>query len=130
MRQRVQCIIIKDKKILLVNDIYADHYYPPGGKIDAGETHEESIIRELNEEIGVITNKIIFHSSYESNNIILNALQRDHNYIVEITGIPIASNEIREVVWVSWEEILNKKYKIPESLYEEVLVKLRSENLL
>lgn len=130
MRQRVQCLIIKNKKILFVRDKWANHYYPPGGKIDENESHEEAIKRELKEEIGVIINKIKFHSSYESNNIVLNVPQREHNYIVEITGIPITSNEIKEIVWVSWEDIIKNKYKMTEKLQDALLVKLRSENLL
>lgn len=130
MRERVQCIILRDKKILFVNDKYADHYYPPGGKIDEGERHEDTLIRELDEEIGVRVVDFKFVLFYDVENVILKVPQREHTYLVNIEGEPIPSSEIRDAVWVSWEEIINKKYKMPEPLHDNILVKLKKFGLL
>lgn len=32
---------------------YTGYYYPPGGHMEDGETEEETLIRELNEELGL-----------------------------------------------------------------------------
>jgi 8-oxo-dGTP diphosphatase len=130
MRERIQCLIIRENKILFVNDKYADHYYPPGGKIDEGENHEDTLRRELDEEIGVKVNWFKFVLYYDVENVILKVPQREHTYIVDIEGDPIPSNEIRDAAWVSWDDIVNKKYDIPEPLYENILVKLKKYGLL
>jgi len=45
------CVILKDKKILLLHRIKTDWYELPGGKIDEGETAEIAAKRELKEEL-------------------------------------------------------------------------------
>ena len=56
MRQAVRAIIIRDDSLLVIHrNKYGQEYYTlPGGGIDAGETQEQAIIRELAEETGVI----------------------------------------------------------------------------
>jgi len=46
------CAIINDSnEILLLHRIKRDWYELPGGKIDQGETPEETVVRELKEEL-------------------------------------------------------------------------------
>ena len=49
---RVGAIIIKDDKILMVKNIHDDYYYSVGGRIQFGETAEQAIKREVQEELG------------------------------------------------------------------------------
>ncbi|MBI2573194.1 NUDIX domain-containing protein [Candidatus Woesearchaeota archaeon] len=130
MRQRVQCIILEDKKILLVKDRDAAHYYPPGGGIETNETHQEAIQRELKEELNVDTIKTEFHSSYQSTNEIRKHPQTEHNYLVEIKGTPTPSSEIEEIKWFSWEEIEKKMAPFPKNLYTKLFMKLREEKMI
>ncbi len=44
------CVILQDNSILLLHRISKDEYELPGGKVDEGETPEETAIRELKEE--------------------------------------------------------------------------------
>ncbi len=63
----VRAIIIRDNKILLVKHAgQRDFWCLPGGTIETGETIKQTLIRELNEELG-ITNifKLEFESVYE-----------------------------------------------------------------
>lgn len=55
MRQAARAIIVHDNCILVIHrNKYGQEYYTlPGGGIDAGETPEQAIIRELEEETGV-----------------------------------------------------------------------------
>jgi mutator protein MutT len=46
-------IIIKDKKLLTVRSVGTKFFIDPGGKIEAGETAEQAVIRELKEEISI-----------------------------------------------------------------------------
>ena len=50
---RVGAIIMKGGKFLMVGNERADYLYSVGGRIKFGETAEEAIIREVQEETGV-----------------------------------------------------------------------------
>lgn len=47
-------IIIKDRKLLVEKDIDKEFYISPGGKLEADETPEAALVRELMEEFGII----------------------------------------------------------------------------
>ncbi|MBZ0221033.1 MAG: NUDIX hydrolase [Candidatus Methylomirabilis sp.] len=54
MREMSAGIIIKDKKVLLVHNMkHGLRVEPPGGKKLSGEGWEESVAREIREELGV-----------------------------------------------------------------------------
>jgi 8-oxo-dGTP diphosphatase len=61
-------IEIKDKYILLTKSYGKDKYYIPGGKREIGETDEQALIREINEELNVIidTNSLKFIGVFEA----------------------------------------------------------------
>lgn len=50
---RVGAIIRKDEKFLMVENPAVDYYYSVGGRIQFGETAEQAVIREVEEETGV-----------------------------------------------------------------------------
>lgn len=55
---RVCAMIISDGKILAMHDERSPYYYLPGGRVGLGETAEDAVIREIEEEVGV-TPKIV-----------------------------------------------------------------------
>ncbi len=50
---RVGAIIIKDNKVLMVNNNRDDYYYSVGGRIQFGETAEQAIKREVKRRTGL-----------------------------------------------------------------------------
>ena len=50
---RVGAIILKDGKFLMVGNERSDYLYSVGGRIKFGETAEEAIVREVQEETGI-----------------------------------------------------------------------------
>jgi len=52
-RPSVRGIIIRDGKLAVVHSKKYDYYSFPGGGIDAGESMEETLIREIREETGL-----------------------------------------------------------------------------
>ena len=50
---RVGAIILKEGRFLMVRNDQADYFYSVGGRIKFGETAEEAVIREVEEETGI-----------------------------------------------------------------------------
>ena len=55
---RVCALIISDDRILAMHDERSPYFYLPGGRVTMGETAEQAVIREVQEELNV-TAKIV-----------------------------------------------------------------------
>ena len=53
-RPSARAVVIHGDKVLVVHSKKYNYYKFPGGGIRAGETHEETVIREVQEEIGYV----------------------------------------------------------------------------
>lgn len=127
MRERVQCICIRDNKILFVKDKYASHYYPPGGSLQEGETHLEAMKRELQEEIKGMLEECSYYFSYEEMNVVRNVPQIEHNYFVTMSGEFAPSAEVTDLKWYGWEELRSGNVIMPPDLFDPLIIKLHEE---
>ncbi len=104
----VSAFIVKDGKVLLIQRNKEPWLYKwgtPGGKIQAGETPEEAVIREINEEIGVrfkpekrLKTYHIEDDEYSVNTIL---------FAGSIDGeITIEEKEVVQCKWLSADEAL------------------------
>ena len=50
---RVAAVILNDGKLLAMRDEDSPYYYLPGGRVKLGETAEQAVIREIQEELHV-----------------------------------------------------------------------------
>lgn len=96
-------ILNENKQILVVRKIFKDRvdFIIPGGRQEAGENDEQTLTRELQEELGVKLVSMSFFGRFEEVSIFENIPLIMHVYEAEIAGTPNPQSEIKECVWVS-----------------------------
>lgn len=123
-------ILKKDNKILIARKkegkALAGYWEFPGGKIEADETPEESLIRELMEEmeIKISVNKYIGESIYDYGNIVISL----KGYLAEILEGEIVLSDHDKYAWVTVDKI--NSYKLAPAdipLVEDLISYLRTK---
>ena len=130
-RVRATAIIKKDKKVLLFHRIKNGHDYFvfPGGGVEEGETVEDALKREVNEELMLEVKDFKPLFVIEDLDIPIWATihygqKQDHHYflIERYTGVPELSGPEKEqmneqnqyhIVWIDFEDLKNKKNIFP-----------------
>lgn len=105
-------ILQRDNKILVAErpagKPYSGYWEFPGGKIEANESGEQALIRELQEELGIVVNRaqFLFHHEYTyPDKIVYLELWR----VTQFLGEP-ASQENQQLRWVSASEMMNMNW--------------------
>lgn len=128
----VRAIIMRDGKLLAMQDEKAPYYYLPGGKVAMGETAEEAVLREVNEEL--LVNAKLVRALWLVQNFFIEKVknERCHElglyYLLEIADDELTDNEfvIHEgkhtlrFKWIPLNEIKDK-YLYPEFIKTEIL---------
>ena len=103
------CIIIKNKKVLLVYEKNRNFWGFPKGHMEAGETEVETALREVKEEVGLDV-EIDKERRYTLNYVIRDEIDKTTVlYIAKAKNeeIVMQENEIENIRWCSFEEALN-----------------------
>ena len=105
----VAAVIIKGGKVLMCRSKGNEHFYCPGGKLEAGETEVQALIRECKEEISIdiIPDSIEKHYRFEAEAygfaepriVVMNC------YKFEYAGDIQPSSEIEEILWADKSHI-------------------------
>lgn len=134
VRKAVRCYLIKNDKIVVTKynepNKKAGYYEIPGGKIEAGELPEQTAIREMQEETGIIVKKL-----KNKGNLIIEYPDRKFEFVVFLAntyqGEP-KQFEDNTSEWLDINELL-KKEKILASiqlLQKEYINGLVNENYI
>ena len=122
---RVCAIMISAGKVLAMQDDRSPYYYLPGGRVAIGETAENAVIREVQEESGLI----VIRDSIKPIGEVLE-VRRDiydpkvkyicHTYVYtcdvedEMSETNMTESEIRDgyhLVWATLEDIISHNMK-------------------
>lgn len=105
--------VIKDGKVLVVRRVSHDWpggmYELPGGGIDEGETFEQSVIREAQEELGLEVIRILHILKGFDYQTPRKPKARQINFLVEVSpgNITLNPEEHDAFKWVKQDEIEN-----------------------
>lgn len=106
---KIAFIEIQDGKILSTKSKGKTKYYIPGGKREEGESDEQTLIREIHEELSIDilpnTSEYVGKFSAQSDgakegiNVIMTC------YKAKYSGSLLANNEIEEIRWLNYNEL-------------------------
>lgn len=122
----IAALILRDSKILIAQRGKKDAFYGkwefPGGKMEEGETEQETLARELNEEIGIHA-KIgdYFCSSFFEHH---GATWEMRAYFVRSFTGEIELREHQEVQWVAIKDLPSYDMPDPDKPIVKKLFKL------
>jgi mutator protein MutT len=119
-------IIHKDRKILLQKRADDGTWANHGGCLELGETVEETVMRELKEEIGITPTKLEFYKIFSGEDMHYTCTSKDEVYAViviylcdEYEGELQQDND--EVVELQWFDVNN----LPENINKQDKVILK-----
>ena len=109
-------VIIEDEKLLVIKDKKDDFYKIPGGRVEFGESLEETCVREvkeeLNAEIEIIKplNPMVIYKNPQTNEemtiVLIHYLAR-----LKTENLKVGKN-IKEFKWLNIQEIKDKKHEV------------------
>lgn len=119
----------KEKKIFVGHHIKSDHWMGAGGHMEEGESPLETVIRECEEELGLVVDsaKMFDLTHFDDVNRADCSQHYDFFYRIDLDSLPAFSvdkGEFHESGWFTFDEVLKKKL-LPK--YRESLLKLFEE---
>ncbi len=130
---RVGAIIIHENRILAMKDSNSPYFYLPGGRVKIGENTETAIIRELQEELGIIPK--IVRPLWLTQSFFIEDVSSIHfhelclYYLIDISNTDILSrgaefystekNISNYFKWIDFKELKNE-YFYPAFLKKEI----------
>ncbi|MGV8163066.1 MAG: NUDIX domain-containing protein [Candidatus Nanoarchaeia archaeon] len=127
---KIIAIVIEDDKLLMVRKKGKDIWTGLGGKIEAGETEEEALLREIDEEIHCKARIIKSLGDTKSKAVFDDAIVKLSAYHVELLGeINLDDPELEECKFIP-ENYKELGIKLPPSMEGQRIPQLVQEGLL
>lgn len=130
--KKVGAVILNDRKQILVVRKFLrpqSEFIIPGGRKERDEPDEETLARELREELGITIKSCHFFGHYEETAIFENVPLLMDVYRVEIEGEPKPNSEIKECAWIG-RDYEAQVYMLGTVLSRHVIPRLVNEGLM
>ena len=134
-RHNVAAVIINHDKQVLVckRNVPQDHWQFPQGGVDEGESEEQGLLRELQEELGSTKFSLLYKSKHHyrfgwpKNQLRNDGLigQEQRYYLVLFWGIDseivLEQRSLTEFMWIDLDKVLDKIFPTRRQIYDAVL---------
>lgn len=121
-------IHVVDRKMLFLRNDDQGIFYLPGGRREVGESDEDALVREMQEELSIVlkreTIQLVQHYMADAHGH-ENTQVEIRGYIAEFEGEILMSNEIAEMAWFDSQDkdkIASAAYPILDWLKEQDLI--------
>ncbi len=125
-------IIIVDHKVLVERSVGKEYFIHPGGKIEAGETPKQAVIRELKEEFSIDVDEKDLEEFDHNTAPAANSPEVDVHMNVFLVkkwhGEIKPDSEVQEMRWLTSD--VPKDIKIGSIMEHETIPKLKAEDLI
>lgn len=105
---KIAWIFIENRRILSTKSFGKDKYYLPGGKREGNETDQQTLVREIKEELNVAINQqsINYFGTFkaQAHGHAPNTIVQMTCYKATYTGTLEAHSEIEEVKWLQYSD--------------------------
>ncbi|MEV1176189.1 NUDIX domain-containing protein [Nonomuraea sp. NPDC049784] len=100
--QVVAAAVVEQERLLLVSKkIAPEVFYLPGGKPEDGESAEQTLVRELNEELGVSPLDMNLLGHVEDVAVLEGVPMRLTVFVTQIDGSPTPAAELATLGWTN-----------------------------
>jgi len=125
--RKIAGCLIRDNKLLVVRKKGKDIYTSLGGRPEPGETEEETLRREVKEEIDCEVTTSTYLGTFEEKAVFDDAIVQLVSYVIDIKGTPrLSDSELEELKWVA----ANEEPRLADGLKKHIVPALLKEGLL
>ncbi|MEO1514188.1 MAG: NUDIX domain-containing protein [Bacteroidota bacterium] len=118
---KIALISIKDGKILSTRSFGKDKYYIPGGKREDQETDEQTLAREIWEElmVRIVPESVNYVGTFtaQADGYKKRTTVKMTCYNASFSGTPKASSEIEEVKWLQYVD-RDRVSKVDQKIFD------------
>ncbi len=127
---KVAAMVIEDDKFLMVRKVGKDIWTSLGGGMEAGESEEEALVREIKEELGCGSKIILKLGDVSAKAVFDDATLILSTYFVQLIGTPkISDPELEEFAFID-QNYEQKGIKLPPSIIDGVIPLCKKEKIL
>lgn len=128
MIRKIGLLVIREGRVLLCRKRYGTSLLIlPGGKPEDGESEEETLRREIREELDTLAGTLNWFGLYEDEAAGDPRRVQISLYRGELADEPVASNEIAELVWFGAQDDL---HRLSPSLRNQIIPDLIQRGIL
>jgi 8-oxo-dGTP diphosphatase len=118
---KVAAMVIKDNAFLMVRKVGKDIWTNLGGRPQPGESEEQTLLREIKEELNCNARIIKKLGDFEAPAAMDDAVVRLSTYLVELHGTPeVIDPELEEYRYIA-KTYKEQNIKLPQSIEEHIL---------